>query len=590
MYSRKPTHFFSLITVAVAGLMLPVPATAAFTISSVTNFASRVPTGVPSYGIAQGAAFAVIGTGVGQDPPTQATFPLPTSAGLNGVSINIAVGSSSVAAIMLYVSANEIDAILPSNTPVGTGTITVSNGSDSAKAPITVVTAAFGIATVVPVGLGPAIAFTTADDGTTTLINSVNPALPGQTVTIAGMGLGAIAGDETQSGISGAPAANVTVWVGSQQVPVASAGRGACCTGLDPAYPIPAGVAAWDLISFVVPDGISGCGVSIAVQIGNMISNVPSIAIAGSNGQCYDLSGINFDLTTVNNPMKTGLESFTRVVAKDYEATGTSVVTSDIGAASFQAVNVDTTALNLPTNLLAFSAAFTTGNCTVQVARFDRANLPPTPTPVPNPHPPVILDVGAAINVTGPVAAKPLAKGKDGSYSASLANIISIPLPGLPPIANGGPLFLQPGGYVMDNGAGGADVGPFSVNFTGPPLLNWDNIDQVSLISRAQGVDIKWSGTDPSTIVGIGGSATLIQGTVIITGSFQCTEKASAGHFTIPPFVTLSMPQIPVALNPLSSIGNITVSDLVYQYLPIPGLDFNVYNWISGTGRNVGFQ
>ena len=150
MHSRKPTRPIQLIAIVLAGLILPVPATAAFTISSVSNFASRIPTGFTSYGIAQGAAFAVVGAGVGQDPPTQATFPLPTS--LNGVSIKVAVGSSSVDAIMLFVSANEIDAILPSGTSVGTGTITVTNGSDSAKAQITVVTAAFGIATTFPGG------------------------------------------------------------------------------------------------------------------------------------------------------------------------------------------------------------------------------------------------------------------------------------------------------------------------------------------------------------------------------------------------------------------------------------------------------
>src|SRR5689334_6191589 len=74
MHSRKPIHSTQLITAILAGLILSAPATA-FTITSVTNSFSRIPTGLPGYGIAQGAAFTVIGTGVGQDPPTQATFP-----------------------------------------------------------------------------------------------------------------------------------------------------------------------------------------------------------------------------------------------------------------------------------------------------------------------------------------------------------------------------------------------------------------------------------------------------------------------------------------------------------------------------------
>ena len=50
---------------------------------------------------------------MGQNPPVQATFPLPTAAGLGGVSIKITVGTTTLDAIMVYVSANEVDAILP---------------------------------------------------------------------------------------------------------------------------------------------------------------------------------------------------------------------------------------------------------------------------------------------------------------------------------------------------------------------------------------------------------------------------------------------------------------------------------------------
>src|SRR4051794_33323143 len=83
---------------------LAVPGTAsAFTISSVVNAASQTPAGVLSSGVAQGAVFTVIGKDVGQDPPVQATFPLPTSAGLSGVSIKVTVGATTLDAIMVYV-------------------------------------------------------------------------------------------------------------------------------------------------------------------------------------------------------------------------------------------------------------------------------------------------------------------------------------------------------------------------------------------------------------------------------------------------------------------------------------------------------
>src|SRR5438309_9476580 len=145
MQSLKPLVPKFIFVLFLVCLILPGTAAAAFTITTVVNAASRTPPGVTSYGIAQGAVFSVIGTGVGQDPPTQATFPLPTDAGLNGVSMDIKVGTTVLKAIMVYVSANELDAILPSATPVGTGTITVNNGGVTATAPITVVKSAFGI-------------------------------------------------------------------------------------------------------------------------------------------------------------------------------------------------------------------------------------------------------------------------------------------------------------------------------------------------------------------------------------------------------------------------------------------------------------
>src|SRR5579864_6202546 len=86
-------------------------------ITDVVNAASRIGSGFPGAGIAQGALFAVTGVSVGPTQAVQATFPLPTDAGLSGVTISVAAGGSTGFAIMVYVSANEVDAILPSSTP-----------------------------------------------------------------------------------------------------------------------------------------------------------------------------------------------------------------------------------------------------------------------------------------------------------------------------------------------------------------------------------------------------------------------------------------------------------------------------------------
>src|SRR6266481_7837987 len=117
-------------------------AAAQITIGSVVNAPSRIQSSSQSFGIAQGSLFAINGKGVGPDQFQQATFPLPTTAGLGGVTVQASVGGATVDCIMVYVAPNEVGAILPSNTPLGTGTVTVNNNGVTASKPITVVAAA----------------------------------------------------------------------------------------------------------------------------------------------------------------------------------------------------------------------------------------------------------------------------------------------------------------------------------------------------------------------------------------------------------------------------------------------------------------
>ena len=68
---------------------------------------------------------------------------------MQGVSAAITVEGVARAAILYYVTPNQIAGILPSNTSVGIGTIVVTNnGRASAAAPITVVQSAFGTLTL----------------------------------------------------------------------------------------------------------------------------------------------------------------------------------------------------------------------------------------------------------------------------------------------------------------------------------------------------------------------------------------------------------------------------------------------------------
>src|SRR4029450_5281562 len=107
------------------------------TVPNATLAPTTLPRSFSSAGIAQGALFVVSGRGIGPAEFQQATFPLPTTAGLAGVTIQASVGGAIVDGIMVYVAPNEVAAILPSSTPIGTGTVTVNNNGATATAPIT---------------------------------------------------------------------------------------------------------------------------------------------------------------------------------------------------------------------------------------------------------------------------------------------------------------------------------------------------------------------------------------------------------------------------------------------------------------------
>jgi hypothetical protein len=102
-------------------------APAQVTIGTVVNAASRIQSTSPFYGIAQGSLFAITGKGLGPDQLQQASFPLPTADGLAGITVQVSVAGMSVDCIMVYVSATEVGAILPSSTSLGSGTLTLNN-------------------------------------------------------------------------------------------------------------------------------------------------------------------------------------------------------------------------------------------------------------------------------------------------------------------------------------------------------------------------------------------------------------------------------------------------------------------------------
>ena len=550
-----------LLTVVVAGVAWAQPK-----VDSVVNNYSFAPPGSPNYGIAQGSLFAVKGSALGpvQVPvlPDLSQGPLTTS--LSGVSVSITVNGVTTRAPLYYVFDKQIAGILPSSTPIGTGTLTVSfNNQTSTPAPITVVAAAFGLSA----GMLNASSLPLAP---------ARAANPGETIVLWGSGLGAAAGDETKYPFPQADLtakSNVKVYIGGQSAAVAYAGRSA--------FP------SVDQINVVVPQGLSGCNVGVIVQTGNFVSNSATVPVALSGRVCSDSATTGLTPTEYQDILNKGsVRSGYIVVGKSTSQTPgfsiegitlpSSTATSDYASAAF-------------TQYTANEFTSTGGGVSIQQTSLGSCTtyqIQVTPGTTPTYTPPLILDAGAFTMKLPNSSTMAMTKSQGGAYSLSGSDVQG----------SKSPLFIPAsGGLFSFTNTGGADVGPISgAQITMPPALNWTNMNSITNVVRSQGVTVNWDTSNPYngfvTIAGfsIGG---ILSSTTLFTG-FSCTAPYSAGTFNVAPFVLLSL----VAGD--TNIGGISIPtgslSLGLSAPPVrftaPSIDYAFVTATSTTGKSVNYQ
>jgi uncharacterized protein (TIGR03437 family) len=550
-------------------------------IVDVVNSANRIPHAYPGHGIARGSLFSIVGQGLGPEERQQADFPLPSTDGLAGVKLQVTVNGVTASAILVFVSTKEVSAILPSSTPAGSGTVTLDNNGATATAPITVVERAFGIFSIdFYSGLQQAVAFNVKDDGSVQANDIVHPAAAGQTITIIGTGLGAIPSDETQPGPTDVPEGiNLKIFVGTREATLVSAGRGTCCDPMPPGFPVRPGTAAIDLVQFTVPEGISGCHVTLAIQSGDAVSNLAQIAIASpGSDSCQDINAVDFgDFVTLSGTVKTGNISLLRTVNRSSSQLGSVEIGTEVGTALFYKFDVPENSVPIPVSSFGILANnLNPGSCVQGLSRvpFPPSPLDPSDPPPPAVNPPVPLDAGAQLNVKAGSTTKVLRKGRDGVYSGALGS--TFVTPGLPLLSSG---FLEPGTFTVDNDSGGTDIPAFNVNITLPkPALVFENIAELETVNRSQGVTVKWSGGDPDGFVTIIGTSSASDGTsALLISNFACTERISAKEFTVPAFVTLGIvPTTNIGQLPAAGLGTIGLQSYVAKRVDIPTIELTI--------------
>ena len=512
-------------------------------ITAVLNNYSYLLPDNPNYGIAPGSLFVIFGSGLAtpgapavlqdsskKDPVTGAAVGLPLT--LNNASIAVTVSGLTVHPALYYATATQIAAVLPSNTPIGTATLTVTyNGVTSAPATFPVVRSAPGLATMSGTGAGPVM----ATDANYSFVSPTSSAAAGQIITLWGTGLGASPADSdttytaTPHQITGAQFA---VFFGSQQMPVVWAGRSGY-PGLDQInvqVPVPS----------YTPAGCNNTTCTYATWVDLPLGCSTSLTMAASS------TGVGSNTVTLPTSMTGGSCTLPPFVLDP------SVAQSFGGQASvhFGFLSVSQHAgqamaggsfIGLQgASLAGFAGSKTAsgGSCVIlpQVASYDGNGL----------------SAGGAIAITGPAGQQPLSSGDYADYGGVLpASMI--------PAAGGTFNFVCGGGGPYGT------VGPFNTAVRFPTPIEWTNQTSIYGINRSQGVQLTWTGGDADGLVTIRGSSFAPAGSQTPGGSFICSVPASAGEFTVPSTILQALP---------AGAGTLTVENQsAAQSIAASGLD-----------------
>ncbi len=241
------------------------------------NAASYAPPGLPNAPIARGSVFAIFGEKLGPSPFQEVSaFPLGTT--LAGVSISVTQSGVVTQVYPLFVSAGQINALMPSSVTAGLATLRVTyQGVKSNAITIQIANSAPGIFAASSGGYGPGVIQNFISGASQPNNSLVIPASPGQVLIIWGTGLGPVTFPDNVAPTVVNIATPVTVTIGGQTAQVQYAGRTPCCSGIDQ-------------VNVVVPANAPfGCWVPVSVNAGGVVSNTTTMAIAAPGAaSCSD--------------------------------------------------------------------------------------------------------------------------------------------------------------------------------------------------------------------------------------------------------------------------------------------------------------
>ena len=513
----------------------------------VVNTASVMAPDLPGGRIAQGSIFSIYGTGLGPVTGAQVSQ-YPLQATFQNVAVKVFQGRTSVDALPIYVSAAQINAVMPSNAPQGRVSVQVSySGQTSNPAPVTVVPASFGIFAVNGGGFGPAVVQNFISAASQPINSLSQAAAPGQVEVLWGTGLGALTAPDNQAPPAGSLPVQVEVFVGGKPAGVAYSGRTPCCSGVDQ-------------IVFTTPaDAPLGCFVPVQVRVaGQVVSNAVTMAIQTGGAACSD----------ANNPLEQKFISGGNLGAV-FAARISGVLDQFVAQPVNLLMDSFTATLWRETGgAFVFNPAYALppqGSCSVYTVAGDLLNdtgLPGGSLPTGR-----ALEGGSPLRISG--------AGGNASIPFNTPWYSQIVGSNIPGTAAPNPFFNS--GNFSVTSPGGANVAGIQASVAASAPVSWTNQSQLARVNRAQALTFTWQGGDPQ------------HETVLLTGvssdtpthssaAFICAASPSAGSFTVPAYVLANLP------------ATRTTEPLPRAWLLLGSIPINGAGAFSANGLDAGFS
>jgi uncharacterized protein (TIGR03437 family) len=543
---RRPCHLLLPILILLASPL--VQAQPVVSAGGVLNAASYALPGLQNSPIAQGAMFVVFGQRLGPAALQQVqSFPLPAQ--LGGTSIKVAGGGVTADAIMIYTSAGQVAAILPSRVPPGDADLTLTyNGQASAPVRIRVAPSSLGVFTRNQAGSGPGIVqnYVSATEQPVNALTEV--ARPGSIMILWATGLGPVDFDEAVPPQARNLDVNLEVFVAGKSAHVLYKGRSSQFPGIDQ-------------INFELPgDAPEGCYVPVALRAGGVVSNFTTVSIAASGRSCSDDN--SFSAADLETARSTGGLRMNRILLSKFAVQN--FVPGVYDTAESKISRYEYPGLLRFVSVGPYSLPY--GSCTTVASGLRAGQIFDIQE---NPNSGGSQPIGGApLTLSGPLGSRHFGDGSDIGLGGGIPNFTS----------QFGPEYLVPGAYTLDNGNGGSGIGPYKATLTLPATPVWTNPSDFTTIARTGDITVTWTGPDLDKQYVL---FTGLSNNTGIAGKFVCAERASAGRLTVPAMVVSTLP----------ASGTVTVAGqtVPLAWLQLQFLSLPAQNRINVTGVDTGY-